>query len=317
MKALVLDVSSYNEWSPAKAIELDFTDVIIKSSMQLGRDPRVQQHVSEARAAGMRIGLYHWVDPIPSSMAKQVDIFSRCIEEFQPTYIAGDVEQWWSNWTQYFEAINRRIPWDVVARMPPERIVSRTLSWFDQVSGSFPSRRLLMYSGDWFIRAYAPGLSAVYSKYPIFAAQYVAPKGRYTVAQFKDYVKVLSTRSPRLWPGAFTHALWQFSSSIILDGLSKGRGIDMSISKLDWADFESWTEGGDLPDSNPDPDPVIRQGTVIAKWSLNVRELPTTSSPIIDGLRYGEIIEFIDVPGVWLKLANTAGWVHGDYILKK
>ncbi|CDF59197.1 N-acetylmuramoyl-L-alanine amidase [Thermobrachium celere] len=56
----------------------------------------------------------------------------------------------------------------------------------------------------------------------------------------------------------------------------------------------------------------IKQGKVIAKSGLNVRKGPTLQSPIVQVLKYGEVVKVYEIIDGWYRV--DGGWVFGRYI---
>jgi len=56
----------------------------------------------------------------------------------------------------------------------------------------------------------------------------------------------------------------------------------------------------------------VKQGRVIAKSGLNVRKGPSLQFPIVNILKYGEVVKIYEVVDGWYRV--DGGWVFGRYI---
>lgn len=71
-----------------------------------------------------------------------------------------------------------------------------------------------------------------------------------------------------------------------------------------------------LAPTSPKPAPVVRETRYVTASTLNVRQDPTTTAPVLSSIRQGQSVEVLDVRNGWLliRLGNARqGWISGQY----
>jgi hypothetical protein len=117
-------------------------------------DANLGGHVNAIRAAGLKLGLYHWFDPNVSAKA-QVDFMAKKIDQYKPDFICPDFEQWWKSWIEWDEAIRGIRAWDKVTRTDPN-VISTNYKAINVLLHNLGV--VLNYTGLWFVFGYAPNM---------------------------------------------------------------------------------------------------------------------------------------------------------------
>jgi len=129
-------------------------------------------HVYLAREAGVPlVALYYWCDPTLSAQYL-VDWFANDIREYDPDFIAVDVEQWWASWEEYFDAIAGKIGWGDVKQLSPQAISNHAKAVADGLRKLFPNKLVVIYSATWFTAGHAAPMHDWIGDYPLWWAHY-------------------------------------------------------------------------------------------------------------------------------------------------
>lgn len=109
-----------------------------------------------------------------------------------------------------------------------------------------------------------------------------------------------------------------YTTKLILDELRKMK--DTSLNKEVREDTTSVKASEKLSSSRSHFSPNSLTGTskaVVIPKRLNIRKAPGANHPVVGTLRQGDIILIGRSRGAWLqvlKVGDTPGWVHGDYV---
>lgn len=208
--------------------------------------------------------LYFWDDPTLSTNFK-MQLVTPDMDKYKPDFVALDVEQWWSNWDQYFSAISGTIPWASVSKITPDKISSSALDMMNTITTLYPNTKVVMYTGEWFIRAYAQPINKWINKYPLWLANYtVTAKKNYTYAEINAQpdmsrtplqIAYKNSSDPNLKYyydtfSADSYKFWQYSSSIIFPGESYQLDTNIYNGTLD--ELKIWC-GLSIPPVTPPP----------------------------------------------------------------
>lgn len=302
MRYYFADISNYQpNFDFRKFEELGGIGVIVKASMQLGFDSHYRIFAEKIRRTNLLFGIYHWVDPIPGSIAKQCDLFSTAIETVHPDFICGDNEQWWADWNKYYLAIQKKIQFSEVPKLSSDRINKFSKDWFEEIHRRFPQLTLFQYTGKWFIDGYCPQVKNWISQYPLWLAEY---RKIDKVQRLEDLV---ITGSPKLPDGTGTWEIWQFSSSMYLPGVNQeykvDRPFDINIIRRDIDDFKSFINLGEKTK-------IVRLKSDIV--AIQIRREPKEDSEFISTVS-GEIEVEKSLYNNYYKLVS-GGYIPKEYI---
>ena len=216
------------------------------------RDDKCRDHLAGAAAAGMRTGIYHWVDP-QCSPQRQVPFLMECAQGLDYRFICLDVEQ--------------HAPWLAAypAKLLPKKAQGKPGSksgWMRKqaaVSVNFSARQisdcaermarlikaqsslpLVIYTRVSFIMEYARPILEWIRDYPLWLAQYPllpAPAARLT---WENLNQVYPRQSAPLLPqGCTGWAFWQWSGDRLrLPGVSSC--VDLNFFNGDTADLDAF-----------------------------------------------------------------------------
>lgn len=315
MRGIVGDISSYQpNFNFQLFKDLGGTAVVIKSSMQLGFDPKLFESMSRAKQAGLLTGIYHWVDPIPNSINKQVDLFSEAIQRTNPDFLAGDVEQWWSDWGAFNDYCNRKISVSQVPRLSDKKISDFTKAWFHAITRNYPNKRLLLYSGYWF-SGYSPSMKKWVEDFAYWGADYRKyPKKIMTYPEVEEWAQGIENL--KMFPGTKQSILHQFTSSVLIPGLNvdwgRDKQVDLNVTINSKEEFIDWVRGTPLPVQEDE------ERVKIKSWvsRLRIRPEPNLNKKEICWLEKNQIETIAPslTTGSWLKLKFRDGYIHKDYI---
>lgn len=209
-----LDVSAYQVNVPWKDLveKANLGFAIIKGDQLTSTD----NHMSLARAAGVPIvGEYYWIDPT-SAANYLVNWYANDIREHKPDFVWLDVEQYWADWGEYFDAINGKIPWTAVRHLTPKAISDHAKAVAEGLKAIFPELRIGIYSATWFTGSHSPPMLEWIGDYPLWWAHYYdGGTGRRTMS-WED----LNNTPPqpfKVWmpTDKFNWTIWQYSSTIM------------------------------------------------------------------------------------------------------
>lgn len=312
-RALIADVSKYQtDFDPAAFRDLGGVSVIVKATMGFGRDILLDRHAKLTNEAGIALGLYHWLDPT-STLQRQVDLFRAAIDQYKPSYVWVDIEQWWADWGLWYDAIYQQIPMSQVPVVSDAKQFSMAAAFLTAIQTSFIPNLVGIYTGKWFIDRYCPSLRGIVSRYPLWLAEYLSwLYGEVSPASLLRVPEVLKNASPVQPITSSGWDLWQVSSRVKLPGVCT-KTVDINISRKESPEFLAWMVGEPTPEPIPDPNPT-REVTVTAFLGLRVREAPNTMARKLKTLMYGSKVRVVDQPGDWLKLADEPGWIHSGWV---
>jgi len=307
---LCLDVSHYQQNLDYKLIASKGVKAIIVKASQGSQliDSMVRVHAYGAREAGMAVGLYHWVDPIYDGNT-QANVFKKLIDELQPQFVAGDVEQWWADWTKWGMWRRREIPYEDVPLLSSKQIERVTRDFFINLKGQI-NIPLLFYTSTGYIKNYK-NLITFAKDYPLWLAQYIDPRKR-TNTTWEDLPGYYPSETNiglaknMNWP-----LIWQWSGDVFfLPGHDGALDLNFLMKPL-----AEWASGNPGPIDRPYQ--VRRLATDVS--GLNVRETPgDLKSRIFRVIQPTETIyveKNLVEQDVWLKLYQEPGWIHGGYTI--
>lgn len=231
--ALGVDVSHWQpevDWAALRAGGVTFA--VLKATQGTAlRDTCFIPHLEGARAAGLRVGAYHWCDPIRPAIP-QADHFLRTIRGQPLDFLALDVEQHWASWREWEQR-------HVMRLLSPARIsqVAQAIAQRVRAATGLP---VLIYTRVSFIAEFARPMLTWLGAWPLWLAQYPYPRGRITCTWEALRAHFLPTTArPVLPPGCATWQMWQFSAGrFILPGVPAP--LDLNLFNGTPQAFEAW-----------------------------------------------------------------------------
>lgn len=121
----------------------------MKVSMGFGDDINVSQTFNWAKQIGFLVGIYHWIDGT-NTVDAQVARLSKWIDLLHPDWVAGDHEQWWSDWNKYFQWALKKIPFNEVPWLSSATIDHVGLYFMQKIKAKYPKQYVQLYTSAWF-----------------------------------------------------------------------------------------------------------------------------------------------------------------------
>lgn len=309
MQEIILDVSTWNKkMDYALLKDSGVQGIIIKAGGSGGTDPMLRVHHANARAAGMAVGFYYWVDPLRDGRTQAHHLLDLA-DELGPDFLAGDVEQWWADWELWRRFTLHKIPLEDVPRLSAQQINRVAKDFFTMIKPS--QRTILFYSSTSFVAERSPLLKEWAFDYPLWIAQYPRTGGSLAAAtlswdELKE--KFLPSGGPRIPAGWPRPLFWQWSGDRFT---LPGHQGEVDLNWFLGEDFFQWAGG--LPKIQPLPFDVRHLKAGVG--GLNVRAQPNPMSEILRVIVPGEEIHVEKgQTGIWRKLFGEAGFIHSGFI---
>lgn len=263
----MIDWGAYVRWDGkviipfARLVQLGLCHVFLCKGGQSGAGLSTKANLAAARSSGVLVtGCFYWCDPC-NSVEIDLAMIDALIDQENPDIVILDIEQWWSSWAKYQDAIGGVIGWGDVPRFGPA-----TLSEFYRkvavgVAAAHPEKKVLIYTSRDFVNSWAPAMK---NWLPQFDGGFVASwpdygKGIY----YLDWDAILAyppdDAAPALPPGWTFWRMWQTSSRIrpIEYQGDIASGFDHNY---DWGEFNGTVDDLlawlGLPPLNPPAPPV-------------------------------------------------------------
>jgi lysozyme len=268
------------------------------------RDERFTQHITGAQAHGLEVGAYHWHDPT-EPYEPQLDNLMRTVRpESGVSFIAIDVEQYWT-WNEYYAAHREN------------RVIKQNVHGLAISEGAYKLVRsvslrydlpVMVYTRTSFIKDRAPQMLGWVTNFPLWLAAWPYARGKVKVTWEELRGKWLPKSSPTLPKGAEHYTFWQWSGDkFILPGLY-GSTVDLNWFNGNQDEYYSWLEDGEIEPFPPEPGPVT---WYTAKYRMNVRKDPGDMrvTAIVSKLEKGERIQLYQKRVIG---GNTWGAIKGE-----
>lgn len=243
-------------------------------------------HIKGFRNVGIKVGAYHWCDPIAKDQT-QIDYFCSELDYWKIKVAALDVEQYWADWTEF----NYRLP--ITKFLDPTRISQNAYNMHNAMNNR--GFNTIVYSRESFIEEYASPMkfwiSPLYSWWAYWV--YDPAFGRVTITW--DYLKqafLPKIPAPISAIGA-KWRIWQYTGDkFILPGTG-GNPIDINLYNGTLDELEKYFEGETVALPTP-PEPTIPDPTEYTKFQCSTYGLRIRQSPMgkIEGdLNPGDILD--------------------------
>jgi GH25 family lysozyme M1 (1,4-beta-N-acetylmuramidase) len=317
-RAWGIDVSYHNpalNWQALK--EAGMTFAIIKASMRNSVDQRCQLHAAAARSAGIPlVGLYHWSDPT-GTIHQQGANFTKARNLAPRTdFAATDNEQWWQDWDQYHAAVQNKLPWNQVQRLPPVKIADFNQQMTQRIK-AITAKFTLNYTSRWFIRGFAPAMAGWVNEFPLWVADWITwGMPLFKLETWQQFYRVIDNlTTPRLPDGAKTWAVWQFADARIrLPGMP---GLDINVFNGSRAEMIQHVTQGTTPPPPPPPagsyTAYITANVLIVRDAPNGNTLPWTTWYIDFNQTMKPVIILEEKDG-WGR--TDRGWIGLKYVVR-
>ena len=300
---LAIDVSRYNSFTQSQwdLLSTGIDGVIVRLGFGGSNvDVMAENHLQEARQRGLPVIGYWWVDPIFSAQ-HQINKIKSTMDMFGVKTIYLDFEQWWSDWTAYFNMLAGK---GNIVPIIPSSVLNK---FYKSVYDGMSDRQIGIYSADWFIDRYCPELRTWVFDKNYWDARYMRwYDNSWYLAKIKELgsnftIDKVSTFAERA--GIVRGIGRQFESLLPVNGLHKN---------LDWNVFTndgfSKMFGVDVdPEPIPEPEPVDTKIFVVNVYAVWVRELPNETSKKVGYYWKGERVSVLKVSGGWG--LTEKGWV--------
>lgn len=231
-KLRCIDVSAYQSNVPWDVLLANgVCDIAI---IKGGQGQQTRDHVNQARAKGIKyIVLYFWHDPT-LAVFYQVLVASNDIKEFSPIAVFLDCEQWWGNWSQYWEFLaGKRALKDMLIKSP-QAISDNAYAVATGIRTAFPSLLVGIYTALWFTSGWAAPMATWLINFIAWVASYF-DYGKSTYRMTYDQIKTVppTTYIPALPGGVAQYVLWQYSSRMIYPNQAYPYDSNIGIGTLD------------------------------------------------------------------------------------
>jgi len=313
LNRLVVDIARYTEGvDPIPLHQASVELVILKVDELFERNGRILAN------SGMPIAAYHWIDPTRDAAQQVAESLAVIRESGLPVLaIFPDFEQYWSSWSEWYHAIQKRLSWSLVSRLAGDRLSSHARQVFDGFAAS--GAPTIGYTRASFIREYAPQASQWMPNYKWWLAHY----GEFgnqalTWEGLKNVILPAVNFFPDL-PSGLTpnHVVGhQFTGDeLSLPGLygdiyrSRYSAADVNLF-----DGQFLAEIGAVPNPRPLP-PLQYEAVATASPRLNVRSGPATSFPVLYALPKGAPVQITRMTDNWAKIRSYGEeWCSAHYL---
>lgn len=314
MPVLGVDVSFYDhvvDWKLLKENGVEFA--ICKATQgDYTVDPKFEEHVDGAGAAGILPGAYHWNDPVVNDL-RAAELFLEVTAKQPVRYFMNDMEQYWANWAEYRAKA-------VKTFLTPERISTSAETilkyWREQAP-----QPCICYTRTSFVNEYAKPALAWLLGYKTCLAQYPYARGRVTLVSWSD-IPFPKTK-PTLPAGVARFDFWQFSGDkFILPGIKDKNGKGFPADLIWWngtlKELQDWVMPSDTEQTPADPITFV-----VSMPRLNVRSGPGIQYGAVGRLVAGQKVTVKNVSGqdAWIEI-EPGRWVcvsrlGNDYLTKE
>lgn len=326
LDTLLVDISSYQpSISPIILRNNGVAGLIVKSSSGLREDSIFYDHYLNCRNHDYPIAVYHWVDPIYNAQ-KQMDFLLEVIKEKNISFIALDIEQWWNNWGTWWDAIQKKISWNLVTRIKPDLISlhAKTCAYYLRSKVNVP---VVIYTSYGFVTTHAPQMAEWIGDFENWvAAYYEYPAKIISWDELKQNYMPIGG-SFRIPPGVPKEKIvgWQYTGDALsLPGtyqdLYQKRPSPTDVNLFDG----QWIKKvfGDSPVVIVPEPPTPRLHYKVHEWVW--RGLKVRLDPFIGDNQIGSLKAKQDVyltgkkSGLWVEIHfnNAFGWIHSAYVYK-
>jgi len=283
-----IDVSKWQEkidWQKVKKTGIDFAIIRVGYRTQktgvIFEDPYARYNLQEAAKAGIKIGAYFFSTAVTKEEAlEEAAWMCSVIDQYPITYpVVYDCEGFRSTGSRQY-------------KMTSKQRSDMAVVFLDYVKKKgykpmfYAAKNELTGSRDW-------DTERLSSKYPIWVSQY--PTIPYPETPKSSYEG--------------EHAMWQYTSQGILDGISKPVDVNVAYFKIDQIAKPKADVSPEVVEDSPELGITFTEvsETVTAKIATNLRTVPSTASgdTVVYKLLNGETITRTGI--------GDNGWSRVDY----
>ena len=308
-----IDLSSHNVISPQQWDILGgVLDVVtVRLSYGVTEDSKALSHVDNARHRDLKVNGYTWSDPT-WDIQRQIDRIKKVCDVYQPLSLYADYEQYWTDWAAY---MRQDLAECYRTRFTPSQLEKFYSEYWNALTKAGLGIPLGIYSADWFISKYAPGLSWV-KKYNYLEARYFRYYDALWWANFKSRngipFNVANMKEAVNHATIYQGVGRQFESYVPCYGFWNGTQVNLPYN-LDWDVWADMSMFGDAAIEKPEPDPLPiepKHYIVMPSVGVNVRMYPSAGSAKVGGLPKGypvTVFEIVtnSIGGKWAKLGEN------------
>lgn len=301
MKELIADVSLWNDVNYLPMQAGGFKGVIIRAGGSLSTDPKLRIHTEMVKDVGLPYAYYYWIDPLCSGLEQAQH--AKSLMDDTCSFMAGDVEQWWADWTAYRRFVAKKIPAKQVGFLPSAQVAGETKAFFDKLDQE--QVESVVYTRYTFAQSYLYSIKGWFNTRKLWIAQYPRIWPKKTV-RYEDIASYFPTFDAPYTPLGYDGAsIWQWTGDC-LSFPGSGGPLDVNWCLGDsFGLFKTYTpakKSFDVYTLNP------------GVGALNVRKGPTATSdklyPILLPKRHIYVVPS-DEP--WLKLRFRDGYFNKSY----
>jgi hypothetical protein len=292
------DLSYYNVLTPGQwdTLRKVVDGQVIRLGFGLTFDSMADNHIEQCIRLGLPYAGYWWVDPTRPVDA-QAAMLVRAINQFNPHSIFLDFEQYWTDWAAY---MRQDLTQAYASRFSPQQLDDYYRSFWRKVTSTV-TIPVGIYSADWFISQYSPGLSRWITTENYWEARYFRYYDKTWWAdkqvELGKPFDIENMRDIGAYARIYKGIGRQFESLVPVVGIPH---------HLDW---NTWTPDGFLKmfgvevDHPEPPEPIGQIYTVTTPaW---VRETP--NGKIVGYRLKGASILVLDIASGWAKMES--GWM--------
>lgn len=289
------------------------TFAIVKCTMGFGDEPSAFLNLAaqEIKAAGLLFGMYGWIDPT-GSVSNQLARYKALIDKYNPDFVCGDYEQWWSDWDDYWRMLRGEISGSLVPVVNKTHNSNFGRDYMHGLAGM--GKPAFLYTAKWFIDAYVASPEWM-TGYQLWEAAYWNKNKDKIVCQSYDDLYNLIARVPEYAAptiaGFAESRLWQWSSAVTLPNMPAGMRTDLNFYHGKPAQMRT-DLAGVIPVEEPKPGIVM---TVMVD-SLNVRNGPGIANAKIGALTRGATVTVSELrfdAGNWWAQIGDGRWCAMEY----
>jgi GH25 family lysozyme M1 (1,4-beta-N-acetylmuramidase) len=235
-RTLAVDFSSYQSRVDPALLRANGVSIpIIKCSSGTQEDKMFRTHATNCLKVYPRIGVYHWIDPTIGSFTQArfvVDLLLKL--QYPIAFVMLDYEQWWANWSLWFQANQGKIPMSSVPRVDPNNLSIHAKSVVSTIKAN--SFRTVVYTGYGFYDSYTPQSKVWLANESTVIAAYPKQPAVRTLMEWPDLKQYYPTTLPRFIGSIVGH---QFTGDRCrLPGVYQVNGGIESRSALDISTFD-------------------------------------------------------------------------------
>jgi hypothetical protein len=282
-----------------------------------------QQCIDVATKTSMVLQGYFWDDIIVDPNGQADWIANVLATEGLPVkFMWADQEQWWTNWTLWYQARAGKIPYSQVPRATPDNISNHNYTFCNRLVSKFP--KLGVYTNNGFVSSWSRPMNNWLPRYAAWPAQYDRQPAAVTAMSWEqlraqwmpnyDVIRAPGQPIEQVKGHQFTGDRIQLPGSY--DQYGRRLTLDVSIFQRSFIDS---LRSGTVPPVVIPPVVVVDPNTWLSISNPNVRSTPSAVVPSnIIGIAYKGtqvVVNDLTVP-YWIHFKARAGFPMGGWSWK-